>query len=223
MILPWGVTPAAKRTQRACRPRDRASKVTDAEPTLLIHRKATSSALDWPGVGGPPGSKSGACTQGSSRNLGVGKGGGPPRCHGGNIRPRWRISVTCWVRGREITGVFAPDWEYGPNRDRRGVTDGTSNLVTSYVVSARKPPLRHEICDEPPHFQRGFGHGTGRTDTTEGCLASNRPEFPTSGHRRPFPSPCAGPGGGEVRRRWPRSGSAASSTSFGLTHAPSHK
>ena len=25
------------------------------------------------------------------------------------------------------------------------------------------------------------------------------------------------------RRRWPRSGSAASSTSFGLTHAPSHK
>ena len=41
-----------------------------AEPTLLIHRKATSSALDWPGVGGPPGSKSGACTQGSSRNLG---------------------------------------------------------------------------------------------------------------------------------------------------------
>ena len=30
-------------------------------------------------------------------------------------------------------------------------------------------------------------------------------------------------GGGEVRRRWPRSGSAASSTSFGLTHAPSHK
>ena len=64
------MTPAAKRTQRACRPRDRASKVTDAEPTLLTHRKATSSALDWPRVGGPPGSKSGACTQGSSRNLG---------------------------------------------------------------------------------------------------------------------------------------------------------
>ena len=95
---------------------------------------------------------------------------------------------------------------------------------TAYLASVcQKTPLRHEICDEPPHFQRGFGHGTGRTDTTEGCLASNRPEFPTSGHRRPFPSPCAGPGGGEVRRRWPRSGSAASSTSFGLTHAPSHK
>ena len=70
MLRGPGVTPAAKRTQRACRPRDRASKVTDAEPTLLTHRKATSSALDWPGVGGPPGSKSGACTQGSSRNLG---------------------------------------------------------------------------------------------------------------------------------------------------------
>ena len=70
MLRGPGATPAAKRTQRACRPRDRASKVTDAEPTLLTHRKATSSALDWPGVGGPPGSKSGACTQGSPRNLG---------------------------------------------------------------------------------------------------------------------------------------------------------
>ena len=63
-----------------------------------------------------------------------------------------------------------------------------------YLVSARKPPLLHEICDEPPHFRRGFGHGIGRTDTTEGASASNRPEFPTTGHRRPFPSPCAGRG-----------------------------
>ena len=30
-------------------------------------------------------------------------------------------------------------------------------------------------------------------------------------------------GGGEVDRRWPHSGSAASSTALGLTHAPSHK
>ena len=64
-----------------------------------------------------------------------------------------------------------------------------------YLVSGRKPPLRHEICDEPPHFRRGFGHGTGRTGTTEGCLASNRPAFPTSGHRRPLPSRCAERGG----------------------------
>ena len=33
-------------------------------------------------------------------------------------------------------------------------------------------------------LRRGFVHGTGRTDTTEGCSASNRPAFPTSGHRR---------------------------------------
>ena len=60
-----------------------------------------------------------------------------------------------------------------------------------YLVSARKPPLLHEICDELPHFWRRFGHATGRTDTTEGCSASNRPAFPTSGHRMPFPSRCA--------------------------------
>ena len=64
-----------------------------------------------------------------------------------------------------------------------------------YLVSGRKPPLRHEICDEPAHFRRGFGHGTHRTGTTEGCLASNRPTFSTSGHRRPLPSPCAERGG----------------------------
>ena len=64
------------------------------------------------------------------------------------------------------------------------------------LVSGRKPPLSHEICDEPPHFRRGFGHGTGHTDTTEGCSASNRSTFSTSGHRRPFPSPWAGPRGG---------------------------
>ena len=96
-------------------------------------------------------------------------------------------------------------------------------IQISYLVSDRKPPLLHKICDEPPHFVRGFGHATGRTDTTEGDSASYRSEFPTSGHRLPFPSPCAGALGGELRRRWPRSGSAASSTSFGLTHALSHK
>ena len=50
------------------------------------------------------------------------------------------------------------------------------------LVSARKPPLLHEICDELPHFWRRFGHATGRTDTTEGCSASNRSTFSTSGH-----------------------------------------
>ena len=64
-----------------------------------------------------------------------------------------------------------------------------------YVVSARKPPLLHEICDEPPHIRRGVGHGTHRTGTTERRLASNRPAFPASGHRRPFPSRCAERGG----------------------------
>ena len=57
-----------------------------------------------------------------------------------------------------------------------------SNAMTCYLVSARKPPLLHEICDEPPHSRRGLGHGTHRTGTTERRLASNRPAFPTSGH-----------------------------------------
>ena len=62
-------------------------------------------------------------------------------------------------------------------------------------MSARKPPLLQKICDEPPQFRRDFGHGTHRTGTTERLLASNRPAFPTSGHRRPFPSRCAARGG----------------------------
>ena len=48
-------------------------------------------------------------------------------------------------------------------------------------------------------FRPNFGPATGRTDTTEGCSASYRFAFSTSGHRRPFPPPYAGPGG-EVRR-----------------------
>ena len=70
-------------------------------------------------------------------------------------------------------------------------------LGDTTLVSARKPPLLHEICDKPPHFRRGFGHATGRTDTTEGGSASYGSAFPTSGHRRPFPSPCAGPWGAQ--------------------------
>ena len=64
-----------------------------------------------------------------------------------------------------------------------------------YLVTARKPPLSRGICDEPPHIRRGLGHATHRTGTTERRLASNRPAFPTSGHRRPFPSRCAERGG----------------------------
>ncbi len=64
------MTPAAKRTQGACRPRDRASIVIAAEPTSLSRRKAALLALQWPDASSPPGSKSGACRQGSSRNLG---------------------------------------------------------------------------------------------------------------------------------------------------------
>ena len=63
------------------------------------------------------------------------------------------------------------------------------------LVTARKPPLSRGICDEPPHIRRGLGHATHRTGTTERRLASNRPAFPTSGHRRPFPSRCAERGG----------------------------
>ena len=63
------------------------------------------------------------------------------------------------------------------------------------LVSARKPPLRHEIYDAPPHFRRGFSHGTGRIDITEGRSASNRSTFPIFGHRRPCPWWCAGAGG----------------------------
>ena len=51
-------------------------------------------------------------------------------------------------------------------------------------------------------LRRGFVHGTGRTDTTEGCSASNRPAFPTSGHRRPFPS-------GKARSSAPASAASA--------------
>ena len=71
----------------------------------------------------------------------------------------------------------------------------TLRTGTIYLVSARKPPLLHKICDEPPQFRRDFGHATHRTGTTERLLASNRPAFPTSGHRRPFPSRCAERGG----------------------------
>ena len=65
-----GVTPATKRTQGVCRPRDGAPKVMGAEPTLLVERKATTVAPSWPGAIDPPGSESGACRQGSPRNLG---------------------------------------------------------------------------------------------------------------------------------------------------------
>ena len=74
-------------------------------------------------------------------------------------------------------------------------TPNEHEFPLGYLVSGRKPPLSHEICDEPPHFRRGFGHGTGHTDTTEGCSASNRSTFSTSGHRRPLPSRCAERGG----------------------------
>ena len=56
--------------------RERAGRVMEPRKhrcgvsTPLIQRKTTSPVLKWPGAGGPPGSKSGACTQGSSRNLG---------------------------------------------------------------------------------------------------------------------------------------------------------
>ena len=71
--------------------------------------------------------------------------------------PRWRATAlsrkehwgallynwgSCRVRGRQATGVIAPDFECGPNRDRRGVTDGTGSPVTSYA-RVRLPPRFH--------------------------------------------------------------------------------
>ncbi len=70
MLRGSGVILTAKRTQGVCRPRDGASKVWNAEPTLLNGRKATGVMLYWPGTTPPPGSKSGACRQGLPRNLG---------------------------------------------------------------------------------------------------------------------------------------------------------
>ena len=89
-------------------------------------------------------------------------------------------------------------------RDLTSRTRGISlhrmiETLKPYLVTARKPPLSRGICDEPPHFRRGLGHGTHRTGTTERRLASNRPAFPTSGHRRPFPSRCAERGGRSPR------------------------
>ena len=59
---------------------------------------------------------------------------------------RWCITgFVLGERPREHWCVHTPDWEYGPDRDRRGVTDGTRNLVTSHVrvnVSPRSFPAR---------------------------------------------------------------------------------
>ena len=121
---------------------------------------------------------------------------------------RWARRVS-W---KEVAEVFHTSWEqvfravaraveWGrAHQDLSGVSAiGIDELARQrghrYLVSVRKPPLLHEICDEPPHFRRGFGHGIHRTGTTERRLASNPPVFPTCGHRRPFPSPCAGRGG----------------------------
>ena len=100
---------------------------------------------------------------------------------------------------RTVADVFAeerphlialPDNPF-PCEERVEVQAGKS----PYIVTARKPPLSRGVCDEPPHIRRGLGHATHRTGTTERRLASNRPAFPTSGHRRPFPSRCAERGG----------------------------
>ena len=68
-------------------------------------------------------------------------------------------------------------------------------LLALIVRDCQKTPLSRGICDEPPHIRRGLGHATHRTGATERRLASNRPAFPTSAHRRPFPSRCAERGG----------------------------
>ena len=120
-----------------------------------------------------------------------------------------RTVCATWTLGERPWHCCSSRWCNGHRRtaDRGCPLDGLVRIgtvarlswhrhaVCPELVSGRKPPLLHEICDEPSHFRRGFGHATGRTDTTEGCSASNRSTFSTSGHRRPFPSPCAGPGG----------------------------
>ena len=52
------------------------------------------------------------------------------------------------MRGRYRIGVFAPECKHGPDRDRRGVTDGTGRPVTSYTrvsVSPRSHPARPRV------------------------------------------------------------------------------
>ena len=98
-------------------------KHRSAEPTSLTRRKAASPAAGWPGAGGPPGSKSGACRQGSPRNLGglvfssvsrrrgrrVRSGPGPGHCpgtgsetgtHGGTAERRQRSDAEWEARSR---------------------------------------------------------------------------------------------------------------------------
>ena len=81
--------------------------------------------------------------------------------------------------------------------------DGDSELSKQLARVCQKIPSSarslRRTATLSAKFRPNFGPATGRTDTTEGCSASYRFAFSTSGHRRPFPPPYAGPGG-EVRR-----------------------
>ena len=119
----------------------------------------------------------------------------------------WRSA--CASTWRATTRIHAPWSGQSPSRKSSkrsvGVERSYPKQLNHYfvkdttLVSARKPPLPHEICDAPRHFRRGFSHGTGRIDITEGRSASNRSTVPIFGHRRPCPWSCAGRGG-EIRR-----------------------
>ena len=86
---------------------------------------------------------------------------------------------------------------------------GARTAITPPAARATPMPPLASVCQETPisardvgrsaTFRGGFGHGGGRTETSEGISASNRSifstlrsTFPTFGHGRRFPSPCAG-------------------------------
>ena len=140
------------------------------------------------------------------------------------------------LRSRTIIGLYktgeaAKQSDSTPRPVARPGAGGVRNPRMGRLVQQPTDPR----TDRKPASGRGRSgvlspkraHGAGRVTHTR-----QSPEFPgrfTGPHSR-LPDTegrsrlrVPGPGGGEVRRRWPWSGSAASSTSFGLTHAPSHK
>ena len=95
-------------------------------------------------------------------------------------------------------------------------------MIGLYLVSARKPQFRTKSATR----RHAFGEVSATESTApaplNGAWRQTRPHSRLQGTegRSRLGAPS---GAGETRRRWPWSGSAASSTSFGVTHATSHK
>ena len=107
-----------------------------------------------------------------------------------------RLAHPATRRGPKGIPALDADWKFASGVVRRIELARPMEARKWDIFSdCQKTPLSRGICDEPPHIRRGLGHATHRTGATERRLASNRPAFPTSGHRRPFPSRCAERGG----------------------------